>query len=284
MRAGGLPMRDNSSRRRLCLVAALFALGLAWPAKAQDQDLAKASQNPVADLISLPLQNNTLFGVGPTDDTANVLNIQPVIPLNFGDWNVINRTIVPVIYMPDITAGLESLPSGVEGGSAFGLGDINHTSFLSPASPGRVIWGLGPSITLPSATDDMLGSEKWSAGPSAVALTMPGRWVIGGLARHLWSFAGDDDRQEVNQTLIQPFVNYNLDDGWYLVSAPIITANWSASSGNRWLVPIGGGGGRVFTIGKQPINAGLQGYYNVERPEFGAEWSLRFQVTFLFPK
>ena len=113
---------------------------------------------------------------------------------------------------------------------------------------------------------------------------MPGRWVIGGLARHLWSFAGDDDRQEVNQTLIQPFVNYNLDDGWYLVSAPIITANWSASSGNRWLVPIGGGGGRVFTIGKQPINAGLQGYYNVERPDFGAEWSLRFQVTFLFPK
>lgn len=258
-----------------------------FAAKAQDRsasDLAAAAQNPVANLISLPLQNNTLFGVGPNDGTANVLNIQPVIPVTVGNWNLINRTIAPVIYLPDVTRGLESLPEGVGGGSAFGLGDINHSVFISPAQAGGVIWGVGPSITLPTATDRKLGSDKWSAGPTAVALITPVPWVAGVLARQLWSFAGDDDRRDVSQFLVQPFVNYNLEDGWYLVSAPIITANWKARSGDRWLVPLGGGAGKLFNIGKQPVNANLQAYYNVESPALGPEWSLRFQVQLLFPK
>jgi len=270
----------------LCALAAGWIVG-AGDGRAQDgpkQDLAVAAQNPVANMISLPFQNNTLFGVEPNDDTANVLNIQPVIPIGVGDWNLINRTIAPLIYLPDVTSGLESLPDGFGRGSEFGLGDINHSIYFSPARPGKVIWGVGPSITLPTATDSKLGSEKWSAGPAAVALITPAPWVAGVLVRQLWSFAGDDDRKDVSQLLVQPFVNYNLDDGWYLVSAPIITANWNADSDDRWVVPLGGGLGKLFTIGGQPINANLQTYYNVDTPTNGPEWSLRFQIQFLFPK
>ena len=228
------------TKRLWLLLAALLSLTSA--ASAQDQaDLAKAAQNPVAAMISLPFQNNTLFGVDPDDDVANVLNIQPVIPFTVGDWNIINRTIVPVIYLPDITAGLPELPEGVNGGSTFGLGDINTSFYFSPAKPGPIIWGIGPSLTFPSATDENIGTQKWSAGPAAVALAQPGSWVIGSLVRQLWSFAGDGDRQDVSQLLIQPFVNYNMEDGWYLVSSPIITANWEADSDDTWTVPLGGG-------------------------------------------
>jgi hypothetical protein len=265
------------------LIVAMQLAPLAAAAQ-DDADLAKQSQNPVANLISLPFQNNTFFGVGPDDDVANVLNIQPVIPIGLGGWNLINRTIVPLIYLPDLTSGLPELPEGVSGGSTFGLGDVNYTGWLSPLGGGPITWGVGPSITLPTATDEKLGTEKWSIGPSAVVVAQPDPFVLGGLVRQLWSFAGDDDRQDVSQTLIQPFVNYNLPDGWFLVSAPVITANWEADADDRWTVPIGGGGGRVFRIGRQPVNAALHAYYNVESPEFGPDWSLRFTVSFLFPK
>jgi hypothetical protein len=268
---------------RPCVLAATIALPSAALAQGE-ADLAKASQNPVAAMISLPFQNNAFFGIGPDDEVANVLNIQPVIPVNLGPLNLINRTIVPLIYLPDLTAGLPELPEGVSGGSTFGLGDINYTGWLSPAAGGPVTWGIGPSISIPTATDEKLGTEKWSAGPSAVVVAQPGPFVLGGLVRQLWSFAGDGDRQDVSQMLIQPFLNYNLEEGWFLVSAPIITANWEAASDDRWTVPVGGGGGRVFRIGTQALNATLQAYYNVEAPEFGPDWSLRFAITFLFPK
>ena len=275
----------SAGRSMRAIGLGLLALPLdSAPVAAQDQaDLAKASQNPVADLISLPFQDNVLFGVGPDDQTANVLNIQPVIPITLGDWNLINRTIVPLIYLPDLTSGLEVLPAGVPGDATFGVGDINYTGFVSPVDSGDVTWGIGPSISLPSATDDVLGTGKWSLGPSVVGLIQPGPWVIGGLARHLWSFAGDDDRADVSQTLIQPFINYNLPEGWYLSSAPIITANWEADD-DRWLVPLGGGGGRVFPIGQQPVNLGVQAYWNPIRPDNAPAASLRLVLTFLFPK
>jgi hypothetical protein len=276
----------TGERLRLFL-GALCALAVpAWPALAQSEaDLAKQSQNPVASLIALPFQNNTFFGVGPGDETANVLNIQPVIPVKLGPFNLINRTIAPLIYLPDLTNGLEELPEGLPGGgSTFGLGDINYTGFLSPADSGEVTWGIGPSISIPTATDEKLGTEKWSAGPSAVVVAQPGPFVMGALIRQLWSFAGDDSRRDVSQMLLQPFLNYNLPGGWFLVSAPIMTANWETSSDDRWVVPIGGGGGRVFRIGARPVSAGAQAFYNVEKPDFGPDWSLRVNLTFLFPK
>ncbi len=237
-------------------------------------DLARAAQNPVGDLISLPFQNNMNFDVGPADRTQNVLNIQPVWPIGISkNWNLITRTILPVISQP--APGTDRTN---------GLGDLNFTGFISPKKAGKVIWGVGPALVFPTATDDVLGSEKFSIGPSVVVLTMPGQWVIGALASNVWSVAGDDDRADVNSFLAQYFINYNYPSGWYLTSAPIITANWEADSGEKWTVPFGGGIGKVFRIGKQPMNINTQVFYNVERPTNGARWQWRFQIQLLFPK
>ena len=243
---------------------------------ASEEELAKAVQNPVADLISVPFQNNFNFGIGPNEVCQWVMNFQPVIPITLSkDWNLITRTILPTINMPSPAPGIPHV---------WGLGDLNPTLFLSPARPGKFIWGVGPTFTLPTATDSLLGNAKWCAGPSVVALTMQGHWVIGALANNQWSYAGWGS-EDVNAMLVQPFINYNLPHGWYLTMAPIITANWKADSDNRWTVPIGGGVGKIVHLGRLPVNLQLAGYYNVEKPkEFGADWQLRFQFQFLFPK
>ena len=278
------------------LLASVAAVVIAGSASAQQAeapagDLAKQAQNPIASLISLPFQNNTNLGMGPNDRNQNVLNIQPVIPLNFGAVNLITRTIVPVVYKPDLLA---------EGGGTSGLGDINATFFLGPSAPASVTWAVGPALYLPTATDDALGSSRWSAGPSAVALAMPGHWVIGALVSNVWSFAGDEDGADVSSFLFQPIINYNLANQWYLTSVPIITANWNAAEGNKWTVPVGGGFGKIFRIGSQAVNGSFQAYYNVEHPELsvplppiagipieassGGVWTLRFQLQLLFPR
>jgi len=250
--------------------------GIVEPGENPEEELAKAAQNPVADMISLPLQNNTNFSFGPEKKTQNILNVQPVWPFSLTEeWNLITRTIVPVISQPGLFPGDDR---------ENGLGDTTFTAFLSPAKSGKWIWGAGPVLLLPTATDDKLGADKWGAGPSAVALTSDGPWLYGALVSHLWSVAGDSDRDDVNQSLVQPFVNYNLPDGWYLVSSPIITANWEADSDDTWTVPVGGGFGKIFRIGRQPVNAQIQAFYNVETPDYGADWTLRMQLQLLFPK
>ena len=135
---------------------------------------------------------------------------------------------------------------------------------------------------IPTATASQLGSGKFSLGPSAVALMIEGPWVFGALINNQWSVAGWSDR-DVNQMLLQPFVNYNFGEGWYLTSAPIITADWKADSGDRWTVPVGAGVGKLFKAGKLPINTQIQAFSNVEHPKFGPDWQLRFQVQFLLP-
>ena len=260
----------------LLILLIFFLVSVDYLMAEGESDLARQSQNPVSDLISVPFQNNINFNLGPNDRTQNILNIQPVAPFHLTEnWNLITRTIAPVIYQPDILD---------DSGGEFGLGDINTTWFLSPRKPGKLIWGVGPILSLPTATDEVLGTEKWSAGPSAVLLTMQGRWVMGAIASNIWSFAGDNDRDKVNQFLLQYFINYNFPSGWYLTSSPINTANWEADSDDRWIVPLGGGFGKVFRLGQLPINASTQGFYNVEHPDLGPEWQLRFQLTFLFPK
>jgi hypothetical protein len=145
-----------------------------------------------------------------------------------------------------------------------------------------LIWGAGPAILIPTSTDDRLGAGEWGAGPGVVFLTIQGPWVVGSLFSNVWSFTGDSD---VNIFTWQPFVNYNLDGGWYLTTSPLITANWEADSDNTWTVPVGGGFGRVFRVGQQNLNMQLQSFYNIEEPDdIGPEWSIRFQVQFLFPK
>jgi hypothetical protein len=241
-------------------------------------ELAKAAQNPIANLISLPFQNNTIFGVGPQGErTLNVLNIQPVIPVPLSkDLLLITRTIVPVINQPTSPTGRESL---------FGLGDINPQFYFTPLTKSRITWGVGPSFVLPTATQEALGQGKWSAGPAAAVVVTTKRMVFGAVGNNVWSFAGSSEREKVNQMLVQPFLSYNLSHGWYLVSSPIITANWEAPDGDeQWTVPIGGGFGRVFAIGEQKVNASVQAFWNVVRPDHAGDWSLRAQFQFLFPR
>ena len=180
------------------------------------EELAKKTQNPVADLISVPLQNNFNFGAGVNHNKMiYALNVQPVIPIKLTDeWNLITRTIMPIINQPSLfpTAG-----GAVHSTTGTGLGDINPTVFLSPAKSGELIWGLGPTMTLPTATDRDLGSGQWSMGPAGVVLTIQGHWVYGALMNNQWSVAGWGDKP-VNAMLLQWFVNYNLPDGWYLTS------------------------------------------------------------------
>lgn len=266
---------------------ALFSHASASYADADAGDLAKASQNPVGNMISLPLQNNTSFGIGPDDATSNVLNIQPVYPTALGaSWNLINRAIVPVIYREEVVPGT---------GSAFGLGDTSYTGFISPSQPGKLIWGVGPSFLLPTATEDRWASDKWSVGAGVVLLAMPGNWVVGVLASNVWSVAGDSDAADVNYMTLQPIINYNLSNGWYLTSVPVITANWEADSDNTWTIPLGGGFGKIAKWGRQPIDLSIQAFYNIEQPKpliaeapnldnQGETWTLRLQLKFLFPK
>ena len=257
------------------------------------EDLAKQSQNPLGTIISSPFENNFYFGIGPSDSTAYALTWKPVYPVDLGDWNLINRFIVPAVYSEgqdedtildsSIVVNNASL-TGLLTGSEFGLTDMTYTAFLSPKDTGSWIWGVGGAFVLPTATADRYSGDKWSAGPSFVALTMPGNWVTGMLAQNVWSYAGDDDANDVNSFLFQYFVNYNFDDGWYVSSTPIITANWEADSGNQWTVPFGGGLGRLIKHGKLPVDYKLAAYWNAEKPEFAPDWQLQFTIKFLFPK
>jgi hypothetical protein len=251
------------------------------PAAATNTDeLRKAAQNPVASLISVPLQDNFNFNIFPGERTQNVLNIQPVIPAHiFENWNLITRIITPVVYQPLPSTEGQITPQGV-----YGLGDMNPTFFLSPAKPGKIIWGVGPALVLPTATSVYLGQGKWSMGPSVVVLTQPGHWTLGVLTNNVWSYAGHSDRQNVNQFLLQYFINYNLKKGYYITWQPIITANWEASSPYRWTVPYGGGIGRIMKLGFQPVNLTLQFYANPTRPPGTSPWGMRMQIAFLFPK
>ena len=240
------------------------------------------TQNPVGAMYSLPFKFT--FDYGAENGEATFLNIQPVIPVTIGDWNLINRVIMPLIHTPGLVTGTPEIPNPVQGDGATGLGDINYSVFLSPADPGKIIWGVGPSLMMNTATDDQLGSGKWSAGPTAVVLIQPKPWTIGLLGRQLWSFAGDSDRASVNQLLLEPFVNYNLDNGWYLITDMILTANWQVESGNRWTIPLGGGVGKMFAIGSQKMNTKLEAYYNVQKPDGAPDWTMSWTLQFLFPR
>jgi hypothetical protein len=256
------------------LVTAQTQTDTAAPAKGPTtSQLAKAAQNPLANFLSFPFQDNTSFDIGPYNRTQNVLNFQPVLP--FKDGRIITRTIIPFVWQPDVT-----MPSG----TSTGFGDIQFTAFYSPATEG-LTWGVGPILSMPTGGDER-GTGKWSIGPSVVALKMPGQWVIGGLINNVWSFAGDSDRADVNQMLFQYFINYNFGEtGWYLSSAPIITANWEAPSGNQWIVPFGLAIGKLSRVGSKgiPLNLQAGAFYNVVTPDGGPEWSTRVQAVVLLP-
>lgn len=262
-------MRKSASS--ICAAVLFLLLSSTSFAQQSSEELSREAANPLADLISVPIQNNTDFGLGEFDRTRNVLNIQPVIPLAGG--KIITRTIMPFVWLPDTTAESGSLSSG--------LSDITFTAFY--ALPGETVtWGFGPVLDIP-AGGNMRGSKKWSLGPSMVVLAQPGDWTLGLLLNNVWSFAGSSDRTDVNKGLLQYFIVRQLGNGWYVNSAPIITVNWKAESGQKWIVPFGAGVGKVAFLGKLPVNTQIGAYVNVVKPDIGPDWQFRIQAQFLLP-
>ena len=250
-------------------------------AAANADELRKEAQNPIASLISVPVQNNNNLGINPGNRAQDVLNIQPVIPWKVNDnWNLIIRWITPIIYQP------LPAPSPLPQVGVSGLGDMQPTFLLSPSKPSKLIWGVGPIIQMPTATSQYLGQGKLALGPNIVALMMPGHFVLGVLVNNIWSVAGSGSRPNINQMLLQYFVNYNMKKGWYLTAQPIITANWNtpAPSGSVWTVPFGAGVGRIMKLGFQPVNINVQAYGNAVHAPGASPWGVRATFALLFPK
>jgi hypothetical protein len=267
-------------RRHLVLIAGLASILGTTPglASAQDADaLAKQLSNPIASLTSVPMQLNWDIGLGADEEGERLtLNVQPVVPMDISeDWNLISRTIVPITSQWDVVPGDDS---------QFGLGDTVQSLFFSPKAltASGWTWGAGPVFLLPTATDDFLGTEKWGAGPTAVALRQTSSGVTYGvLANHLWSFAGNDDRQDVNATYLQPFLAKSLGQGRTLSFALESTKDWE---NDQWTVPLNMGYSKVSRIGKQMVSYQAGVRYYLDGPENGPKWGLRATFTLLYPK
>ena len=242
----------------------------------EGEELAKKLANPIASLISMPFQLNYDENIG-SDEKGSVakLNIQPVIPFSLSDdWNLISRTILPVVWQDDMTPADKS-----------GLSDTVQSLFFSPKAPMEccgLIWGAGPVFLIPTATDDLLGGEKWGAGPTLVALTQKGPWTVGFLTNHIWSLAGDDDRADVSATFVQPFISYITKTKTTFSVNTESTYDWETE---EWSVPINATISQLLKIGPQIIQVGAGARYWADSPAGGPQdWGGRFNVTFLFPK
>jgi hypothetical protein len=248
--------------------------GVVESGEPSEAELAMELQNPIASLISVPIQNNWDFGIGPADAMRYTANIQPVIPFSLnGDWNLITRTILPVIYV-------ESPVSG--GDSKAGLGDMVQSFFFSPRElVGGWILGGGPVFLYPSATEDDLGTKKWGVGPTLVVLQQREGWTYGILANHVWSFAGDEARPDVSATFLQPFVSYTTTTHTSFSFTTESTYDWEAG---QWTVPLNIVISQLLKIGRQPLSFNLGGRYYPERPDNGPDWGIRFVLVLLFPK
>jgi len=241
-------------------------------AKGGDANLAKAAQNPVANMVSLPLQWNYSTAGGLDSSTALVLNVQPVLPLPIGErWLVVSRTIVPFVSVP--------LPFG----QATGIADIQEQAYFTKAKPGKITWAIGPVFSFPTATNWVTRTGQWGLGPTAVVLAMPGPWVIGILANNIWRIGGAAHGDVLNTLTVQPFINFNLPRAWAISTAPLITSNWSADDDDRWTVPIGVGISKITHIMEQPLNIGMQYYHDVSHPRRAGSEEMRFFVAALWP-
>ncbi|MFO0688290.1 MAG: neuromedin U [Myxococcota bacterium] len=286
-RGPGALRRSRGLRGRAGVVLALGAAILAFqpgPARSEEEEaepaairepsvteLARQDQNPITRFYVMRLEDNVQLGVGPHDEAVNFFRIQPLIPIPLSrDWTLLTRVVVPIVHQP--------WPRTKDG-----LGDLSLVAFLTPRQASRFVWGLGPALLLPTATDKTLGAEKWAAGPGVSAVYTGEVWVVGVLAQHLWSFTGDDEREDVRIMTLRPLVNFNLPRGWYLTSSPSIIANWEADASDRWLVPVGGGVGKVFKLAGQRLSSTLEAYYHVESPAIGPQWQLRLQLSLLYP-
>ncbi len=286
-RSNSSPDLDKTSRQRVWKPAVVLAtcilFGIDMPVVAQELDeeaLAKQAQNPVANIISIPIE---YWSYDADEGDVDLLIAKPLIPTSLGKFNLINRFIVSYASIAgDIDVEMPMLGGARNSGTTVsGLTDITYQGMLSPVSPGKVIWGVGGAVTFPTASEEALGSNRFSAGPTVLVLVMPGKWVVGLLAQNVWDFAGSGDAS-VNTFTFQPIINYNIKNGWYLFSSPIWTANWEREE--KWTIPIGGGVGKMHAFGKLPVDFKLGYYDNVKSPERSPGSSWLFAVKFLLPK
>lgn len=266
------------SRRGTRSVLALVLLAVPLAGHAQgDAELAQELTNPVADLMTIPIQVNFDQGIGPADDGKKVTaNVQPVIPFRLNEnWNLVTRTVVPIIGQEDIFPGA---------GSQSGVGDVLLSLFLSPTKPTEsgLIWGAGPVFLTPTGTDDLLTADKWGAGPTGVVLALRGPWTAGVLANHIWSFAGNGDRRDISNTFVQPFVSYTWPSAWTLSVTSESTYDWE---NKQWSVPLNVSVSKLVRVGKLPVSLqGGVGYW-IESPDTGPEgFRFRLQVAIILPR
>ena len=270
-------MTNRGIGTRILVAVALVASAPTGRSETGAADLAQELTNPIADLVTVPIQMNFDDRIGPADDGSKLTtNVQPVIPFDIGEnWNLVTRTIVPVTYQNDIFPGA---------GSQFGLGDINLSLFFSPKAPtaGGLTWGVGPVLLLPTATDSLIGTKKWGAGPAAVGLVLKGPWTVGMLANHVWSFAGDDDRDDISNSFMQPFVAYTWPSAWTASLQSETTYNWQSE---QWSVPVNLALSKLVKFGKLPVSLqGGVGYW-AESPDNGPEGvRFRLQANIVLPK
>jgi len=277
---GSLADRGLATRLRAIAGALALTAVQAAPADAQSPPaapdtaaLAKQTQNPVSDLISVPMQFNFNTGGDLEDATLFNLNLQPVIPFTVtSDWNVIARTIVPIDSVP-----------GSGDVSYSGVGDIQLQLYVTPSKPGAFIYGVGPVLSFPTATAPPLRSGTWAAGLGVVGLTMKGPWVLGALLTQSWPLSDTGGAPKTDLLVFQPAINYNFGGGWAVSFSPAITANWDASAGNQWTVPLGLGVTKTTVFNSRPMNVGLTYYGNVKRPDGAAGKQLRFSISLLYP-
>jgi hypothetical protein len=269
-------LRTASLRPVVALSAFLTTMSATAQQVAQDggAELARKLQNPVASLISVPLKLDWDTGIGPAGAHRSTFVIQPVIPISLNsDWTLITRTIVPIVDARAPVAG---------GSDESGLGDITQSFFFSPKAPTSRgwIWGAGPALLYPSASNDAIGGEKWGAGPTFVLLKQDSGWTYGALVNHIWSFAGRDARADISATFLQPFLSYTSKAATSYGLNAESTYDWRNS---QWTVPINLSVSQLTKLGSQPVSlsVGLRSY--VARPASGPDWGLRLTMTFLFP-
>lgn len=280
----GTIFEDSRAALRGSFMSLLLIAGTAFAQEAPEarppegaEELSKQLANPISSLISVPLQFNVTTGFGPEEKTQSLLNIQPVIPASISaSWTLITRAIVPVIDQPALSPGQDR---------AFGVGDTTVSFFLSPAGSRGFIWGAGPVFLVPTATEDVLGSSALGLGATAVVLNQTGGWTMGALGNHIVSVAKDRDREDVNQTFLQPFLSFSFPSGASITINAESTADWEADSrDDRFSVPIHLTGSHVLKIGSQALSLGLGAGAFVASPRGGPEWRARAVITFLFPK
>jgi len=267
----------TETKLRVGALACLAALATRGASAQNEDELAKQVSNPISSLISVPLQLNYDTGLGPNDDGGRVqLNVQPVIPVSISkDWNMISRTIVPIIYQSGVFPGE---------GSQLGTGDVLQSLFFSPKAhtASGWIWGIGPALSVPLASDDLLGTGKWSAGPTGIALRQTDSgWTYGALINQIWSFAGDGDRSDVSSLFLQPFLAKAIGKGRTITLNSESSYDWKAG---QWTVPLILTYSKVSKIGKQPVSFAGGFRYFADAPDDGPQWGVRFAVTLLFPQ